>query len=253
MKKVMIFGGNGTVGRILAKGLSRDGYELTVMDLKKPESAMSARFVRGDATDYEQVVNSIPARTDVLINLLAVKPSGDLLDRNEFEKMTGIYFKATYSILRAAAECGVPKVIFASSNHVTDVYEKDGVSLLEREIQTDDYPQSKSLYGLLKLASENLGHLFAHHSEAPHSVINLRIGTAADNEKETLHKKPRTIKTLLSHTDLISIFKAAIESGITYGTYYAVSDNPQKPWSIDSAVRELGYTPKVNTSDLLGT
>ncbi|MEC1263095.1 NAD(P)-dependent oxidoreductase [Bacillus swezeyi] len=251
MKKVMIIGGNGTVGRVLANGLSDDGYELTIMDLKKPDRALPARFVQGDATDYETIVRSIPAHTDVLINLLAVKPSGDLLDRNEFEKMTDIFFKATYTILRAAAELGVPKVIFASSNHVTDVYEKDGVSLLDRQIKTDDYPQSKSLYGLLKLASENLGYLFSHHSGVPISVINLRIGTAAENEKEALHVKPRTTKTLLSHIDLIGIFKAAIESGKIYGTYYAVSDNPERPWSIASAIKELGYKPKINTSDLL--
>lgn len=194
MKKVTIIGGNGTVGRVLADGLAGEGYEVTVLDLKEPDEKPAARFVRVDAADYNEVVKSIPANTDAVINLLAVKPTGDLLDRQEFEKMTDIFFKATYTILRAAAELGVPKVVFASSNHVTDVYEKDGDSLLGRQINTDDYPQSKSLYGLLKLASENLGYLFSHQLDAKVSVINLRIGTAAENEQETLRAKPRSKK-----------------------------------------------------------
>ncbi|ASB87842.1 NAD(P)-dependent oxidoreductase [Bacillus sonorensis] len=251
MKKVMIIGGNGTVGRILVRGLSDEGYDLSVMDVKQPDQELPVRFVQADATNYEETVKGIDEHTDVLINLLAVKPSGNLLDQREFEKMTDIFFKATYTILRAAAELGVPKVIFASSNHVTDIYEKDGVSLLMRRIHTDDYPQSKSLYGLLKLASENLGYLFSHHSGAPISVINLRIGTAVENEREALLTKPRTKKTLLSGEDLTGIFKAAIETDNTYGTYYAVSDNPGRPWSIASAIKELGYMPKVNSADLL--
>ncbi|WMW46390.1 NAD(P)-dependent oxidoreductase [Bacillus paralicheniformis] len=251
MKKVTIIGGNGTVGRVLAGGLAGEGYEVTVLDLKEPDEKPAVRFVRVDAADYNEVVKSIPLNTDAVINLLAVKPTGDLLDRREFEKMTDIFFKATYTILRAAAELGVPKVVFASSNHVTDVYEKNGDSLLGRKINTDDYPQSKSLYGLLKLASENLGYLFSHQSDAKVSVINLRIGTAAENEQETLRAKPRSKKTVLSHPDLVQIFKAAIESVKTYGTYYAVSDNKGRPWSIDSAIRELGFKPKVSTSDIL--
>jgi len=184
VKKVTIIGGNGTVGRVLAGGLAGEGYEVTVLDLKEPDEKPAVRFVRVDAADYNEVVKSIPLNTDAVINLLAVKPTGDLLDRREFEKMTDIFFKATYTILRAAAELGVPKVVFASSNHVTDVYEKNGDSLLGRKINTDDYPHSKSLYGLLKLASENLGYLFSHQSDAKVSVINLRIGTAAENSKK---------------------------------------------------------------------
>lgn len=83
----------------------------------------------------------------------------------------------------------MPKVVFASSNHVTDVYEKGGDSLLGRQINTNDYPQSKSLYGLLKLASENLGYLFSHQLDAKVSVINLRIGTAAENEPRNAARK----------------------------------------------------------------
>lgn len=87
VKKVTIVGGNGTVGRVLAGGLAGEGYEVTVLDLKEPDDKQAVRFIRVDATDYNEVVKSIPAQTNALINLLAVKPSGDLLDRQEFRSL----------------------------------------------------------------------------------------------------------------------------------------------------------------------
>jgi NAD+ dependent glucose-6-phosphate dehydrogenase len=163
--------------------------------------------------------------------------------------MTDVYFKASYNILQAAVELGIHKVVFASSNHVTDFYEKDGNSLLGREITIQDYPYSKGLYGILKLASENLGHMFAHQHQL--SVINIRIGSVPKDEREALRKKPRLTKTLLSRPDTVGIFQAAIESGVRFGTYYGVSDNPGKPWSTDLTKSELGFTPVTNTKDLM--
>ncbi|WP_286058147.1 NAD-dependent epimerase/dehydratase family protein [Bacillus mojavensis] len=246
MRKVLIAGGNGVIGRILAEGLMSE-YEVTVLDKDRYDGITHA--IQADASNYEDLLKKIPRDTDVIVNLLAVKIKYDVMDVAEFEKMTDIFYRATYYLCRAAAELGIPKVVFASSNHVTDVYEKDGHSLLGREITTDDYPLSKNLYGVLKLTSEHVGHLF--YLENKLSVINLRIGTVVTDEMDTLHEKDRTKKTLLSHPDLLSIFKAAIETNIRYGTYYAVSDNPGRPWSIESAVQELGFTPQINTAELL--
>ncbi|MGV2470215.1 NAD(P)-dependent oxidoreductase, partial [Bacillus subtilis] len=75
------------------------------------------------------------------------------------------------------------------------------------------------------------GHLF--YLEKKLSVINRIIGTVVTVEMAPLHEKERTKKTLLSHPDLLSVFKAAIETTIRYVTYYAVSDNPGRPWSIE--------------------
>jgi NAD+ dependent glucose-6-phosphate dehydrogenase len=47
------------------------------------------------------------------------------------------------------------------------------------------------------------------------------------------------------------LFKCAIESRVRFGIYYGVSDNPDKPWSIQNATDELGFKPRVNSRDLL--
>lgn len=44
----------------------------------------------------------------------------------------------------------------------------------------------------------------------------------------------RTKRTLLSHEDLFGMIKAAIETDVPFGTYYAVSENEGKPWSTEN-------------------
>ncbi|MDI5789682.1 hypothetical protein PO124_18490 [Bacillus licheniformis] len=55
--------------------------------------------------------------------------------------------------MRAAAELGVPKVVFASSNHVTDVYERAAI-LCWGGRSTQMTTRSPKLVRLAKLASE---------------------------------------------------------------------------------------------------
>jgi nucleoside-diphosphate-sugar epimerase len=248
MKKITIIGGAGTIGTILTEGL-RDQYEIFVLDKSEPKQ--SVNFLKVDATNYEQLLDSIPKDTDVIINLLTIKTDNDLKDIDHFRQMTEIHFMTSFYILRAAIRLGIPKVVYASSNHATDYYEEDGRSLLGREITVKDYPFSKSLYGVLKLASENIGHILTRELENNLSVINLRIASVPEDEYEALKENGRLHHTLLSREDTILLFNLAIQSTVKYGTYYGVSDNPNKPWSTENAWQELGYVSKANSVDIL--
>ncbi|OLS33810.1 NAD(P)-dependent oxidoreductase [Bacillus sp. MRMR6] len=248
MKKVTIIGGAGTIGSILTEGL-KDRYEIFILDQKKPK--LPVLFHQVDATNYEQLLDSIPKDTDALINLLTIKTDNDLKDIDHFQKMTDIHFMTSFYIFRAAIQLGIPKVVYASSNHTTDYYEKEGISLLGREITTKDYPFSRSLYGVLKLASENIGHILAGEEDNNLSVINLRIASVPEDEYEALKEKGRLHHTLLSREDTVQLFDLAIQSTVKYGTYYGVSNNPSKPWSTENAWQELGFVSKVNSVDVL--
>ncbi|MFB8735509.1 hypothetical protein ACEQPO_22515 [Bacillus sp. SL00103] len=46
--------------------------------------------------------------------------------------------------------------------------------------------------------------------------------------RAALHEKERTKRTLLSHEDLAGMIKAAIETAVPFGTYYAVSEKRRK-------------------------
>ncbi|WP_077617428.1 NAD-dependent epimerase/dehydratase family protein [Bacillus sinesaloumensis] len=245
-KKIAIIGGTGTIGSILEEGLSAK-YDIVILD----KNIDNPKHIEVDATDYHDLLRTIPKDCSALINLLNVSTENDFNDISQFKKKTDIHFFASFYILRAAIELGIPKVVYASSNHVTDFYEKDGVSGLGREITVEDYPYQRTLYGTLKLASENIGHILAYEEENNLSVINLRIGSVRRDEVKDLQKNERFNKTLLSHADVIQLFDLAIQSTIKFGTYYGVSDNKDKPWSIENAKRELGFVSKMTSEDVL--
>ncbi|MCL7748236.1 NAD-dependent epimerase/dehydratase family protein [Halalkalibacter alkaliphilus] len=246
MKNIVIIGGAGTVGKHLVKGL-RKHHQITVVDQQNAFDS-EINFIQADATNLQELLEKVP-KADVLINLLNTETKHALEDVNTFEKMTSIFFKSTYYILYTANQKDIQKVIFASTNHVTDCYEDEGKSILGREITVKDYPCSKSLYGVLKFASEQVGALFS--KEKGMSVINIRIGSVPkDVTKEDIEKNDRLKNTLLTDTDLIALFQAAIKSDVT-GTYYGVSDNVGKPWDMANTKRELGYKSEENTSDIL--
>lgn len=247
-KKVAILGGAGTIGTILQQGLG-DKYEIVILDQQPPKQ--SENFIHVDATDYDMLLRSIPENTDALIHLLTVKTDNDLKDVDEFRKMTNIHFTASFYALHAAIQLGIPKVVYASSNHTTDYYEQKGYSSLGREINITDYPYSRGLYGVLKLASENIGHILARETDNNLSVINLRIGSVQPDEQRAVEEEDRLRRTLLSHQDTVQLFDLALQSTVKYGTYYGVSDNPEKPWSTENAWKELGFISEKNALDVL--
>ncbi|ENH95557.1 nucleoside-diphosphate-sugar epimerase [Gracilibacillus halophilus YIM-C55.5] len=237
MKKIVIVGGAGTVGKILMNGLQQR-YEVLVLDQSITSPSSTEQYV--DATSYQQLLQTIPPDTDVLINLLRMETDQAVEPVETFEKMTAVFFKATYYLLSVAEHYQIPKVIFASSNHVTDYYEEDGYSTLGREITTDDYPYPKGLYGVLKIASEQAGFIFSLNKQL--SVINIRIGSVPEgDETEAVEKNDRLNRTLLSRNDLVNLFIAAVETDVAYGTYYGVSNNPDKPWDLSNAKNDLGF------------
>ncbi|QGH36647.1 NAD-dependent epimerase/dehydratase family protein [Gracilibacillus salitolerans] len=240
MKKITIIGGSGTVGDILFERL-QNNYDVLVLDKNIKNNTSTHRYV--DATDFKQLASEMPKDTDVIINLLRIDTAHAIEPEEVFDQMTDVFFKATYYIMLIATKYKIPKVIFASSNHVTDYYEENGHSKLEREITTKDYPYPKGLYGVLKIASEQAGFIFSLHSDL--SIINIRIGSVPEkNEEDALKHDDRLTRTLLSREDLVEFFSAAIEAKVKFGTYYGVSNNNNKPWDISNAIEDLGYAPK---------
>lgn len=249
METIILLGGAGTVGQSLARNLATD-YRIIILDLIDPKLKHdNIQYVVTDASNKEDLFKNIPSDVTALINLLNTDTHNSL-DHAQFERMTDIFFRSTYYIFQAAIEKKIPKVVFASTNHVTDFYEEDGHSLLKREITTEDMPKSKGLYGVLKLASEQLGSLFSAQENL--SVINLRIGSFPKNpSKQDIQNKSRIQRTLLTEPDLVQLFRLALLTNIKNGTYYAVSDNEGKPWSTQTATDDLKFHSIQNSTDLL--
>jgi hypothetical protein len=93
---------------------------------------------------------------------------------------------------------------------------------------------------------------FLFSKEFSLSVISLRIGTVKDNEVEFLRSSERATRTLLSKDDAVNLFQAAIEADRRHGVYYGVSDNQERPWEIEDAIKDISYKPSRNYQLLFG-
>lgn len=246
MRKVILVGGSGQIGRILRKGLS-DQYEFIVVD--KNIVNEDKNNIKIDVLDYTQLNEKMPQEADVLINLLSIPTTDKLVEVGTVRDIVDTFLIATYYLYMISVQKGYKKYIYSSSVHAVDFYEANGVSNLGREINVNDYPFSHGLYGILKLASENIGHAFSQ--EKGISVINLRIAAVREDESDLLMKSEKYMHTCLSNKDVQNLYRCAIETNKKYGTYFGVSNNPGKPWDIGLTIRDLGFSPTENSTDIL--
>jgi NAD+ dependent glucose-6-phosphate dehydrogenase len=247
-KKILLLGGMGKIGRILQDGL-RGSYDVLVADVVKRFPFGRGNYVHIDVTNFNNLRKKVNPDIDVIVNLVGLPEKGTIVTEEEAEQMCNVYVLGSYNVFLIAKLRKIPKVIFASTNHVTGNYESNGYSKLGRPIDTSDYPSPDSTYGAMRACAELLGFVFSN--ECPLSVISLRIGTVRNEEIDLLKSNDRAKRTLLSKVDTVNLFKAAIEAHVRYGVYYGVSDNPNRPWAIENAIRELPYAPTTSVKDLM--
>ncbi len=246
-KKIVLIGGSGVVGHNLERELATL-YEIVIIDISEPEDRNNNNYIKANIANMDQLMNAIPDDAYALVNLACLPWQPPIVDKDAIRRSSDTYIIGAYNVFLAAAKKGIGKVVFASSIHVTGAYEAEGKSLLGRKITTDDYPLSVSAYGAMKLCAEQFGYLF--HKEKNISVICLRMGGVKEDELSLLREDKRAHQVILSKRDTVEIFHKAINTDVKYGVYYAVSDNPGRPWDISDTIDELGFNPQINSADL---
>ena len=81
-------------------------------------------------------------------------------------------------------------------------------------------------------------------------MINLRIGWMSEDPREADEEILHAM--WLSPRDCTEVVRRAIEAEVTFGLYYAISDNPNRRWSMTNTTLELGYRPQDSVNDHLG-
>ena len=243
MTRVLITGSRGLIGGVLRRELEND-YDLVGLDVRR-EGIRRTRT--GDMTKLESITASF-ANQDVVIDLAAdssATAGWDAVHRNNLV--------ATFNALEASRQAGVRRVIFASSNHVTGLYERDHpyasivagrYEEVDRDamhlIGPDDPIRPDGLYAVSKAFGEATGRLYSE--EHGLSVICLRIGTVSSADRP---RSARHFATLLTHADLVRLVRAAIEapSDVRFAIVYGVSNNSWRFWDLESARASIGYVP----------
>lgn len=251
-QKILITGVSGLIGQILSRGL-KSIYDVSGIDLDVSSEVPMSIVDLAKLEDLVFAFSNVDTVIDLAGNPSQFSPWSVIRDNN---------LNCTYNTFEAARLSGVKKVIYASSNHVTGMYEVDFpyseiVKGLYETIDPKEIPLiSPSMparpdgpYGIGKLFGESAGRYFSDRFEM--SVLCLRIGTVNKEDRPT---QIRQFATLLAHRDLIQLVNCCIQSDhdSSFAVYYGVSANKWSFWDIENAKKDLGYLPEVDAETWRG-
>jgi nucleoside-diphosphate-sugar epimerase len=246
---VLVTGSAGLVGRILRASLA-DRFELRGFDRQGAGGLDSVGDVR-DIAALEQACQGAQAVVHLAADQRVDAPWPDLLEDN---------IVGSYSVFEAARRASVPRVVFASSNHVTGMYEPDWANETELADQpdrpgmvgSDAELRPDSLYGVSKAFGEALGRYYSERHGL--RVICLRLGSVLPEDDPwlaavRLAEQPLPVfrrfqATWLSHRDCAGLVAAALRADVRWAVVYGVSANPHRFWDLAAAERLLGFRPR---------
>jgi hypothetical protein len=226
MSTILITGAAGGVGTLMRPRLARPGRTLRLLDIAPLTPGEGEEAVTASVTDLA-AVEAACAGVDAVIHLGGISLEAawaDILDVN---------INGTYTVFEAARRAGVPRVIFASSNHAVGFHTPD-----EYPLGADAVTLPDTYYGVSKVAGEALGALYHHRHGL--DVICIRILTCFPTPGD-----PRALSTWLSPDDCARLLEACLATpNPGYRVVYGVSANTRGGWvSLDEA-RALGFEPR---------
>ncbi|MBA2278727.1 MAG: NAD(P)-dependent oxidoreductase [Chloroflexia bacterium] len=232
-RRVLITGAGGRIGTCLSERLG-DTYDLRLHFRTAPEQMLAHEHMAADITIFERVA-PIMAGIDTVLHL-----AGDPRVPAPWESALANNIVGMYNTLEAARLAGVRRIVFASTNHVMGMYDRDE----EWPVYNDLPVRPDSYYGVSKAFGENLGRYY--HDEWGLEFIALRIGwfRPAPSEPSEEWGSETGRAMWLSPRDCAEVFRCAIEADVPFGVFYAVSDNPDRRWDITDTIIKLGYRPQ---------
>jgi nucleoside-diphosphate-sugar epimerase len=168
MRRVVVTGGTGRLGRLAIGELLDHGWEVLATDRLRPDS-LPCRFVLADLCDAASVVDLLRG-ADAVLHLGAIPGPGGQPSSAIFENNV----TSTYHVVETAAALGIPRLVFAST-----VFALGWVEEAERYwpqyVPVDEaHPQTPfEGYGLSKQVGEAI--CAAACRRAGISVVSLRI------------------------------------------------------------------------------
>jgi uronate dehydrogenase len=239
--RVLITGASGLLGSILRSGLG-DAHALVCLDARRHRETL-----RVDSRDLDRLERHA-AGADAIVDLGA---NAD--NKASWADVSANNIPAAATVLEAARLRSVPRVVFASSNRVTGLYERDApyASIVAGEYDGlrpgsvpligPDWPlRPDGPYAVSKALAEAMCCLYSGSFGV--STVCLRIGSVTRTGRPA---GPRDFATFLSHGDLVRLVRCALSvPDLEHGVYYGVSANAWRFWDIANAEAELGYRPQ---------
>jgi nucleoside-diphosphate-sugar epimerase len=249
VQTIAITGAAGLLGTVLMRGLE-GRYRVVGVDRarRRPPNVRRVNMAR------PRSLETLFEGADAVVDLAGLPDH-----RTPWEDVWKNNLPATINALEAARRAGARRFVFASSNHVTGMYEREApYSALVAGDYTRLDPASIPLigaswpvrpdgaYALGKLFGEAAARWYSDAFEL--SAICLRIGTVNAEDRPL---EPRHYATLLTHADLLRLVERALEapSDLGFRVYYGVSRNTWRFWDMADARAEIAYEPQDDAED----
>jgi len=225
--KVLITGASGRIGRALAKGIDAR-YGLRCADIDVADCGASG-WMACDITDPRQAARAA-AGMDAVVHLAGHPNSMD------WDIMHSINVAGTLTMLRAAADAGVSRFLYASSVHVCGFHPADAMLTQDLPLWPD------SPYGVSKAIGET--HLRYFAEAYGMTGIAMRICSFRPEPSNS-----RELATWISEGDMVRLAEACLRADVTgFHAIWGVSANSRANLD-DASWQRLGYTPRDNGSD----
>jgi nucleoside-diphosphate-sugar epimerase len=242
MKRVIVTGGTGKVGKWVVRDLLDHGYQVLNLD-RVPLDEPRARTLITDITDAGQVFNALASYTglhetdeslqpqpiDAVIHLAAI-PRIMIAPDNEVFRVNTI---GTYNIMDAATKLGIKKIVFASSETIyglvfANEYRNPVYFPLDEEYPVDPMDS----YALSKVVNERTGKAFQTRTGI--DIYGLRIGNVIEPHEyaqfpqwfENPDLRRRIAWSYVDARDLAQICRLGIEKdGLGFQIFNAASSD----------------------------
>lgn len=228
MKRLLITGAAGNLGRLARARLAHLADELRLSDIAGMEPAgPNEEVVECDLGDAA-AVDALVAGCDGILHLGGVsveRPWDEIQNAN----ITGVY-----NLYEAARAHGHPRILFASSNHAIGYYRQDEV------ITVKDPQKPDGLYGVSKCFGEAMASMY--HSKFGQETALIRIGSCFEKPRDR-----RMLATWLAPDDFVSLVECVFRVPMLgCPVIWGVSDNEEGWWDTSTA-KLIGWRPKLSS------
>ena len=240
--RIAVTGAAGLIGGLVTEALA-DRHDFVRIDRARRRGVH-----RADVAKPGRGLDRLFAGADAVLDLAGLPRSDQPWD--------GVWqnnLRATINALEAARRAGARRFVFASSNRVTGMYERDdpyarivsgryeGLDPAATPMIGADWPiRPDGPYAVGKAFGEAAARYYSDAHGV--SAICLRIGSV---NAEGRPRGARDLATLLTHADLVRLVSSALEAPaeLRFHVCYGVSRNTWRFWDL-AAGEAIGYRPE---------
>ncbi|CAM5210896.1 GDP-L-fucose synthase [Oligella ureolytica] len=249
MKRVVVTGGSGRVGKYVVAQLMKNN-QVVVADLKPSEHEVE--FIEANVMDLDAVRKAV-ANADAVIHLAAI----DFDWKAPEEEYINVNVRGTWHVLQACRDAGVKKVILCSSISAC------GLSEMRKDwtpeyLPVDENHENKpyQAYSVSKVVMEQMAKSFAEATDMEIICLRPLAVVLPETIKEYIEfvddPKRHWLFYYIWAEDLAKAFEAAVDiEGLKFGVFFISADDsshsrPTLCWYQDI----IGELPRVQNPRL---